>query len=263
MGLNSDFVRNLTALKKSGKLDGINRVIEIGAQQLTNDLLNSTDATDELFREFGVKPKSLGPPSAFEGRAHSAEILSMDAPSSREMWEHLEFRYSALEFDGHRDSIALDLNHEAVPRKLKGIFDLVVNYGTTEHIANQDNAFRVMHDLARSGGIMMHELPGPGMMTHGMFSYNLPFFWFLCRENGYEVIYLGIHSSPATPIPDNVFACNIEFSGSQHVSVTEVPVFTIRAAFRKTNDKPFVTPLDIPPILKTEKSSGFFGRILK
>jgi hypothetical protein len=252
MGLNSDFLRNLTTLKRDGKLGGANRVIEIGAQQLSNELLRSTSAINEFFHEFGVEPLSLGTAGASQDRTHGVETLPDNAPSSRAMWEHLNFHYSALDFDGHRDSIALDLNRDAVPRNLMGAFDLVVNYGTTEHVANQDNAFKVIHELAKPGGIMMHEVPGPGMMTHGMFSYNLNFFWLLSRENEYEVIYLRIYSHQAAPIPESVFQSNIQFSGEQHVSITEVPIFAIRAAFWKRDGRPYVTPLDVPPIVKTK-----------
>jgi hypothetical protein len=138
-----------------------------------------------------------------------------------------------------------------------------VNTGTTEHVANQDNAFRVIHDLAKVGGLMIHEVPGSGMLTHGLFGYNLQFFWLLCRENAYEVIFLKIYSHPPVAIADNIFANNIQFSDAQHVSITEAPVFSIRAALRKKNDRPFVTPLDIPTITKTAKPIGLFGRALK
>lgn len=263
MGLSSNFVCDLAELKRRGATDGLASVMEIGAQQLSNSLLRSTDLTDDLFRLYNrPSPPSLGT-ATIEGSLDGVERLPDDAPSSRIFWESLGFRYAALDFDGHRDSTAIDLNKDAVPRRLRGNFGLVVNTGTTEHVANQDNAFRVIHDLAAVGGVMIHEVPGSGMLTHGLFGYNLQFFWLLCRENEYEVIYLKIHSHPPTAIPDNIFASNIQFSGAQHVSITEVPVFSIRAALRKKNDRPFVTPLDIPAITKTAKPVSLFGRALR
>lgn len=240
---------DLAGLKRRGVLDGFASVIEIGAQQLSNDMLRETEVTDELFRLYDRLPQSLGI-SNDRGILNGVERLPDDAPGSRALWEALGFKYSALDFDGHRDSIAIDLNRDLVPSNLKGAFDLAVNTGTTEHVANQDNAFRVIHDLIRPGGIQVHELPAQGMMTHGLFNYNLKFFWHLCRENDYEVIYLKICSHEAAPIPDDIFASNIRFGGGQYVSITEIPNFTIRAALRKTSDAAFVTPLDIPPIIK-------------
>jgi hypothetical protein len=121
----------------------------------------------------------------------------------------------------------------------------------------------VIHDLAAVGGVMIHEVPAFGMMTHGLFGYNMNFSWLLCRENEYEVIYLKIYSHPPSAVPDDIFASNIQFSGAQHVSINKVPVFAIRAALRKKNDRPFVTPLDIPAITETVRPVGPFGRALK
>ena len=102
------------------------------------------------------------------------------------------FSYNAVEYGGHRGVTSLDLNRDHVPYRLRSSFDLVVNAGTTEHVVNQDNAFRVMHDLTKVGGVMMHEVPAGGMLTHGVVSYNPQFFWLLCRDNNYEVIDLTV-----------------------------------------------------------------------
>ena len=249
MGLKNDFIRDLAELKQRSALDGFSTVIEIGAQQLANELLRDTSSTDHLFDLFGQPHRQLGTPN-FQGMVNGQEHLPEDAPSSRPLWEGIGFRYSALDFDGHRDSIAIDLNRDEVPKALKGSFDLAVNAGTTEHVANQDNAFRVIHDLIRPGGVMMHDLPAQGMMTHGLINYNPKFFWHLCRENGYEVLFLKVCSLTVNPVPENVLASNLQFSGHQHILVDTIPDFIIRAALRKTSDAPFVTPLDLPPIVK-------------
>jgi hypothetical protein len=39
-----------------------------------------------------------------------------------------------------------------------------VNFGTTEHVANQLNAFKLIHDLAAKGCIMVHTLHGDPML---------------------------------------------------------------------------------------------------
>lgn len=262
MGLSNVFVGDLAELKRRDALAGIVSVIEIGAQQLSNALLRATDVTDDLYRLYDRPPQSLGSAN-YQGTINGLEHQPHDAPGSRVFWESLGFRYAALDFDGHRDSIAIDLNRDAVPKNLRGTFDLAVNTGTTEHVANQDNAFRVIHDLVRSGGIMMHDLPAQGMMTHGLINYNPKFFWHLCRENGYEVLFLKVSSHGINRVPENVLASNIQFSGHQHISIEAIPDFSIRAALRKKNNQPFVTPLDIPPITKTEKPAGLFGRVLK
>ena len=126
MGLSSSFVGDLAELKKRGELDGISSVIEIGAQQLSNALLRDIEATGRLFTLFGQPPRQLGE-AKFQGFNNGLEHQPDDAPASRSLWEGIGIRYSALDFDGHRDSIPIDLNHDAVPKRLKSHFDLAVN----------------------------------------------------------------------------------------------------------------------------------------
>jgi cyclopropane fatty-acyl-phospholipid synthase-like methyltransferase len=59
----------------------------------------------------------------------------------------------------------LDLNHDIVPEDWRSRFDLLINAGTTEHVVNHDNAFRVMHDLVKVGGFMIHEVPVAGFAS--------------------------------------------------------------------------------------------------
>jgi hypothetical protein len=70
----------------------------------------------------------------------------------------------------------LDLNYDEVPAENRGRYDLVTNFGTTEHVVNQLNAFKIIHDLTAPGGVMIHELPAQGQIDHGFFAYNPKFF---------------------------------------------------------------------------------------
>src|SRR6202008_3458775 len=92
--------------------------------------------------------------------------------------------------DGSPGSIPLDLNYDSVSKDELGRYQLVTNFGTTEHVANQLNAFKVIHDLVRHGGVMIHHLPMQGMLNHGLVNYNPKFFWMLARSNGYKWLYL-------------------------------------------------------------------------
>jgi SAM-dependent methyltransferase len=264
MGLSSNFVRDLCDLKVKGVLEGASNVIEVGAQQLSNALLRSSEETSRLFELFVRTPIDLGQPID-AGFNYGIEYQSEENPSSRSLWEALGLSYSSIEFDGLRNSIPLDLNRDKVPRRLRGYFDLVVNTGTTEHVANQDNAFRVMHDLCKHGGVMYHELPGGGMMTHGLITYTPKFFWHLCRENDYEVIFLRVAGFAPNPVAANVRESNRMFSGYDMISPDlAVPDFMVTAALRKKHDKDFVTPLDIPidapkPASFKRRISGLFG----
>jgi SAM-dependent methyltransferase len=253
MGLSNVFLNDLCELKARNALDGFSSVIEIGAQQLSNAFLRSNDLLSRCYQVFEKREVALG--EAIDSpTVDGLEWLSEQNPSSRHFWNSIGFQYASVEFDGHRDSIALDLNRDSVPKRMRNAYDLVVNTGTTEHVANQDNAFRVIHDLCKPGGVMFHELPAGGMMTHGLITYTPKFFWNLCRENDYQILFLRVDGYPGISVPSDVRSSNMQFAGADDIpSEMTVPDFAVRAALRKTHDSAFITPLDLPPELMTKR----------
>lgn len=252
MGLSAVFVRELLVLKQKHTIDGFERVVEIGAQQLSNGFLRSP-RLDDLFKAFGKARPDLGQPVATE-IAEGVELMRDQNPSSREFWRALGFDYRCLDFEGHRDSFALDLNKDPVPAAMAGAYDLVVNAGTSEHVANQGHCFKVMHDLCKVGGLMMHEVPGGGLMNHGLVNYNPKFFWHLCRENNYGPIALRITAHGSDPIPQNIVDSNRQFSNGLEVELSgvQVPNLSLVAILRKSSGAAFRTPLDVPVELTRE-----------
>lgn len=249
MGLSAGVLRELLALKQGGHINGFGRVVEIGAQQLSNGFLRS-NLLGDLFRAFQRPQPNLGQPidtAIFEG----IELMHDQNPSSREFWDALGFEYSAVEYDGHRHSIALDLNKDEVPLAMRGAYDLIVNSGTSEHVANQGQCFRVIHDLCKVGGLMIHEVPGGGLLNHGLVNYNPKFFWHLCRDNNYVPVTLRVAAHGVDPIPQNVADSNRQYANGFTVELSGVHVtnLSVTAVLRKTTDDAFRIPLDVPPEL--------------
>jgi hypothetical protein len=266
MGIGSNILREIIDLKRSGALADMNKVVEIGAQQINNDVLRSDALVQEVCGLFGVDAAPrLGTPTD-AGYAGSLELQSELAPPSQPFWEALRFEYATIDFGGHRNSRALDLNRDRVPRDWHRRFDLLVNAGTTEHVANQDNAFRVMHNLVRKGGVMIHELPGAGMPTHGLMTYTLKFFWHLCRENDYEVLRLEMIPGGRAPLPGDIVVSNAQFGrGGSVTQFQSEPIrdWAIFASLRKRNDAAYATPLDLPPDAMQKAAHSFTGRGLQ
>jgi hypothetical protein len=247
VGLAADTILHVINLRRAGRLPDRARVVEIGAQQLSNSFLRAKGELAELYGLFDRAPVELGPlqeTAIVDGIERQAE----SAPTSQMFWESLGFAYDAVEYGGHRGVTSLDLNRDSVPAALRGAFDLIVNAGTTEHVINQDNAFRVIHDLARVGGVMLHELPGGGMLTHGIVSYNPQFFWLLCRDNNYDVFDLTVSHAVDAPISNDVVQSNAQFAKSRNPirSQLSVPILLLTAILQKTSEQAFVTPLDVP-----------------
>lgn len=168
---------------------------------------------------------------------------------ARELWEWLGFSYASIDIDGSPGAIPLDLNYDDAPAAMRGKFNIVTNYGTTEHICNQLNAFKVIHDLCAPDGIMIHNLPAQGMMNHGLVNYNPKFFWMLARSNGYKWLHADLWiSTISSPLPgdvvQNMSSFPTAFAG--RADSFRINDGSIQIALRKQLDLSFVAPLDAP-----------------
>lgn len=105
-----------------------------------------------------------------------------------ELFEKAGMEYRAFDIaDGYRTQI-MDLNHAVLPQNLRNHFDLVLNFGTTEHILNQYNCFKVIHDATKVGGYIHHSLPAMGYADHGYITYTSRCFFDIAGYNEYEVV---------------------------------------------------------------------------
>jgi hypothetical protein len=153
------------------------------------------------------------------------------------------FSYDVLEAPGCR---LFDLNFHDVPAADRGCAGLVTNVGTTEHVANQFNAFRVIHDLLTVGGVALHQVPFTGHLNHCLVNYHPKFFISLILNNRYRLRYLNFNGP--------VFHRN--FGGSKHIfdgdclpepgawASTPLPSGTVDLLIEKRFDEPFIPPID-------------------
>jgi methyltransferase family protein len=74
-------------------------------------------------------------------------------------------------------------------------FDLVLNFGTTEHVLNQFNAFRILHELAKPGGLIYSYFIRAGHMEHGLLHYSDRFVDLWMRFNEYEQVWRQDHNA--------------------------------------------------------------------
>jgi len=171
-----------------------------------------------------------------------------------ELLERAGMEYASFDIaSGYRTTI-LDLNRAALPEKLKGRFDLVLNFGTTEHILNQLNCFRVIHDATRVGGYIFHSLPAVGYVDHGYITYTGRCFFDIAGNNEYELVACWFDGLPGTggtvldslrsyrtyfPALDRTLE---EYAASEHgrfLAGLRVPDIGIQVIYRKVKDRPF------------------------
>lgn len=195
MGVGSQTFSIVEQLCKANYLKLPCKVMEIGAQHLNMEFLDNQALQEALFSTCNIDLKPLNLHSLLdldklkEFQENSGSRLSNLYTKS--FWEYIACPYKAIDVDNSPHAIPLDLNYDKVPRKWRNYFDLVINAGTTEHLANQINAFEIMHNLTSVGGIQIHELPAGGYTDHGLINYNPKFFQTLCRPNKYNMVYIG------------------------------------------------------------------------
>jgi hypothetical protein len=154
------------------------RVVELGDQALNADM--PEEAVFSFIRkirpDFDRKEIAGGLPSNSFGVVYACE-----------MWHRCGLEYLSYDVTEAPYSKVFDLNFHTVPHEDRHSASIVTNIGTTEHIANQLNAFRTAHDLLKVGGVAIHSVPFTGMLNHGLVNYHPKFFVSLIINNRYRL----------------------------------------------------------------------------
>jgi hypothetical protein len=155
MGLDIHALKVLEVLKAdvgSGKLPEIHRVLTLGRQELTRDVANR------------LHPRSLRAPS-FSKNPYYAEPLIRSTFNCLEV-ESLDvsdYEGATLIHDMNSgDSTTLPQNH----------FNLILDFGTTEHIFNVPNALLALRAMLADGGTIVHLVPSNGHSGHGLYQFS-------------------------------------------------------------------------------------------
>lgn len=170
-----------------------------------------------------------------------------------ELFEAAGMHYESFDIaDGYRTTV-IDLNHAVLPARLQRKFDLVLNFGTTEHILNQLNCFKVIHDATAVGGHIYHSLPAVGYVDHGYITYTGRCFFDIAGYNNYELVAcwfdgpsggnsvlqsLRSYSSyfPVLQTALEEFSKTVQGRALMDLSVPDI---AINVVYRKIKDKPF------------------------
>ncbi len=216
MGIGAHAIRLTRILAEAGAFPPGARVMELGSQDFAPDLAS---AHASIAREFG-----------FSG----VEDIKLPRDLYRRMGCSV---YECIDLDGHHNARTFDLNEDLRTKyKFDATFNVVTNHGTTEHLFNQLQAFRNIHDMTAVEGVMLHALPFQGYQNHGLFNYQPSMFLDLAVANDYEM--LGVFLS----VNDDLFDYDEEFL--QRNAVLSVEDVLVMAALRKRKDEGFKPPYD-------------------
>ena len=178
MGTTPDQLDVICELHRKGFLPYPAAIADLGVQQFH---AGSQKEFDPFIAQFGGKAKApdIG---AFTGY----------------LFKECGFSYTSFDIVDAPFCHRFDLNTDAVPQSMVGAFDLVLNFGTSEHVMNQFNAFKVMHDFAKPGGLIYGLLLQNGYDGHGLVRYTSRFVDLLAKANGYEIVRQTYHDNPPT-----------------------------------------------------------------
>lgn len=179
-------IAHFISLSKIIPWQNIKKICDIGNQEI------NAAGSSELIFEFiklcapdtSISIEDIAP---FSHHAYMSDI-----------WNLAGIEYICLDVLGGDKVTMFDLNFDQVPDSMKEQFDIVFNYGTTEHVFNQYNSFKTIHDLTKPSGFMLHCVPMSGFHNHGLFNYNMKFFTQLGKSN-----YYNLRDSFLTVDPDN------------------------------------------------------------
>lgn len=173
-------------------------------------------------------------------------------PSTKAFYESLGFvRYVAIDINEAMDAVAMDLNQNLFEHyNFTEQFDLVTNNGTGEHLFDQKTVFENIHNLCKVGGLMLHQLPSVGWVSHGFYGIQAGLFIDLAGANGYTVERCGFANSKGSIVdlsPKEFGKPVTRHSRKEAVGRTldrlgweTTNVFCL---LRKNNDERFVVPL--------------------
>lgn len=174
MGFSSGSVHHLTWLGRDGHVPPRARVLDFGSQNFYGDL------SEEAGRAFLA---------AFGRETHYKPELFANGEKIEALMEALGFDYIAFDMYSAGRTRKFDFNYDRLSFFQRGKFDLVMNLGTSEHVANQFNLFKTAHDAMKVGGVLFNNVPFFGGPDHGLFNYHPKFFVTLAANNAYAPLY--------------------------------------------------------------------------
>jgi SAM-dependent methyltransferase len=239
MALTRTIVTLLVRMRQAGLFDlGTARVLDLGEQNLYGDV--GGGAVLEIARLLKLGEQRT---AEIEAQVRAATDAATGAFDLAKLLYRILFdcrTYRAIDLNGTDAAWRYDLNQ---PLPVAETFDVVTNFGTSEHIFDQAQLFRSIHALTRPGGLMLHAVPHQGGPDHGFYNYHPTFFHDLVQANGYRPLMMVLISgSPEEdrldPIKDRDAFAALVGKGEM---ARESGLFIALA--RSFEDRPFRAPL--------------------
>ena len=249
MGCGIEFLK---WLGQSGRIPREGRLLDIGESCL---LCATQEEIDEVLARHGCRLLPHDRWRIAEEFAYRSNLFAVDDLPTLllgDVFSLSTVEYVSLDVVSSRYADVFDINIHNLARSAHNSFDIVINFGTTEHLMNQYNAFKIMHEACKPGGYIFHQIPSTGYINHGYFCYNALMFKELGEANEYELLDLWFYG----PNGDgNVLVNSTDYPGVlddrklrnnlEGFRKARVPNSLINVLFRKTSDREFRVGLEV------------------
>jgi hypothetical protein len=179
MGTSSENLRIISWLYDEGHFRLPAAIADLGCAQLGQP---KDDIVRNFPAHFGRRDLDMVKLDAFDHYSFMGELYKMAG------FEYVSFDVAEAPFV-HK----FDLNTDAVPEAFRSRFDLVLNFGTSEHVINQYNVLQTIHDLMKVNGLMYSMFLINGFGDHGLIRYSTKFVSGLAAANNYEILFRETH----------------------------------------------------------------------
>jgi len=144
--------------------------------------------------------------------------------------------------DERPGTLRVDLARFEIPRP-RGQYGLVVNVGTTEHLASPAATFALMHEMCAEGGIFYHDVPLFGLGNHGLMNPTPKFWHALIWMNEYNVRTVRVRTCDESAMDQgNFFHDYLDYMDGLRNIVSVSSLITV--VLEKKFSWPFVVPFD-------------------
>ena len=145
--------------------------------------------------------------------------------TGKELFTCFGFQHTSIDVNGEDGALQIDLTKPIQDPKLLSNFDIITNSGTTEHVSDQFECFKNLHNICKERGLFIHMVPSVkyknrdpltgASIFHGRYNYDFDFFRGLSLACGYKIlderIIRGLVSVTMQKTSDNHFTSKQQF----------------------------------------------------
>lgn len=190
---------------------------------LTNDIINFQE---EIITKVGLQWQNI----------KMCELGSMNVrfmnniPAKRYYIEEKNIlEHISIDWNGKNGSLPIDLCF-SVPEDLLDRFHVITDFGTIEHVDNQYQVFKNIHDMCSIEGVMIHVSPSLNYWKfHCRYLYSKEFFLKLAELCKYEILDLKIKNccDPPRYKRDLVYVALLKQNNNEFISEKEFNALSI------------------------------------